>query len=169
MPPETPPHWRDKLSFLRVLDRPLFDPAFLTAWGDEIWDPNDEDRKAAAELHVQLISRITTQRLGYGEGNEVAALRSVHQFFEKKWHRQSEQGGLEALDATDVFRAELIGVQRALFHLDDLMMEIRDGRPARTHAPRSPSANCALPGPWGSRFAGASTSGSAGYVHRMPE
>jgi hypothetical protein len=83
MPPETPPHWRDKLSFLRVLDRPLFDPAFLTAWGDEIWDPNDEDRKAAAELHVQLISRITTQRLGYGEGNEVAALRSVHQFFEK--------------------------------------------------------------------------------------
>ena len=83
MPSDTPPHWRDKLSSLRVLDHPLFDPAFVTAWGDEIWDPNDDDRGAAAELHVQLISRITTQRLGYNDGNEVAALRSVHQFFDK--------------------------------------------------------------------------------------
>jgi hypothetical protein len=167
MPPDTTPHWREKLSSLRVIDHPLFDPAFLAAWGDETWDPSDDDRKAATELHVQLISRITTQRLGYGEGNEVAALRSVHQLFDKtreitgkhfgcrhvdaiawyvinttvrpftaKWHRQSEEGGLEALDATDVFRAELIGVQQALSHLHDLMVEIRDGRPAPALAPQ---------------------------------
>lgn len=186
MPPDTSPRWRDKLSSFRVLDHPLFDPAFLTAWGDENWDPNDDDRNAAAELHVQLISRITTQRLGYREGSEVAGLRSVHQFFEKareitgkhfgcrhvdtiawhvintavrpftaKWHGQSEQGGLEALDATDVFRAELNIVQQALSGLDDLMVEIRDGRPAPTSAPQIAERELhiaeamAQPLPWG--------------------
>lgn len=160
MPPATPA-WRDKLSSLRVLGRPLFDEAFLAAWGDEPWEPNEADRKAATELHVQLISRITTQRLSYGEGTEVAALTSVYQLFDKtreitsehlgcrhvdtiawhlittrarpftaKWHRRSERGALEALDATDVFRAELFEVQQALSRLDELMVEIRDGRPA---------------------------------------
>jgi hypothetical protein len=166
MPPPDAPAWRDKLSSLRVLDQPLFDVAFLAAWGRESWDPNEADRKAATDMHVQLISRITTQRLSYSEGTEVAALTSVHQLFDKtreitneqlgcrhvdtiawhiintrvrpftaKWHRQSERGALEALDATDVFRAELVGVQQALSRLDDLMVEIRDGRPAPAAQP----------------------------------
>jgi hypothetical protein len=161
MPPPDPPAWRDKLSSLRVLEQPLFDQTFLAAWRGEPWQPNEADRLAATELHVQLISRITTQRLGYAEGNEAAALASVHQLFDKareitsehlgcrhvdtiawhvintrvrpftaKWHRQSERGALEAVDATDVFRAELVGAQQALSRLDDLMVEIRDGRPA---------------------------------------
>jgi len=186
MPRDTAPHWRDKLSSLRVLDHPLFDPEFLAAWGDETWHPNDDDRSAATELHVQLISRITTQRLGYGEGNEIAALRSMHQIFDKtrettskylgcrhvdtiawhvfntkvrpftaKWHRQSEQGALDALDATDVFRSELIGVQQALSHLDNLMVEIRDGRTAPAQASsiaereRRIAEAMARPLPWG--------------------
>lgn len=62
--------------------------------------------------------------------------------FTAKWHRQSEQRGLEALDATDVFRAELIGVQQALSHLNDLMLEIRDGRPARAPDRRARTAHC---------------------------
>jgi hypothetical protein len=44
--------------------------------------------------------------------------------FTAKWHPQSERGALAALDATDVFRAELIGVQRALSCFDDLLIEI---------------------------------------------
>src|SRR5262249_49626066 len=75
MTPPATPSWRDKPSPLHVADEPLFDQTFVAAWGDEPWQPNDADRKAATELHVQLISRITTQRLGYSEGNEVAALR----------------------------------------------------------------------------------------------
>jgi hypothetical protein len=155
------PVWRDKLSDLRAGDQPLFDQAFLAAWGNEPWQPEDADRKAATELHVQLISRITTQRLEYTDGVELAALDSVHKLFDKlrditsknlgcrhvdtiawhvinnrvrpftaKWHRLGERGALAALDGTDVFRAELTVVQAALSHLDDLMVEIRDGRPA---------------------------------------
>jgi hypothetical protein len=186
MPPPAAPAWRDKLSPFRVLDQPLFDPVFLAAWGDEPWQPNEADRKAATELHNQLISRITTQRLGYGEGTEVAALKSVYQLFDKtreissaqlgcrhvdtiawhvinswvrpftaKWHRRSERGALKALDATDVFRAELIGVQQALCRLDDLMVEIRDGRPppavkfAESERERRIADAMAQPLPWG--------------------
>jgi hypothetical protein len=159
MTPPATPVWRDKLSSLVVLDHPLFDQAFLAAWGSEPWQPNDADRKAATELHVQLISRITTQRLEYTDGVELAALESVHKLFDKardittrnlggrhvdtivwhvintwvrpftaKWHRLSDR--LAALDGTDVFRDELTVVQAALTGLDDLLVEIRDGRPA---------------------------------------
>jgi hypothetical protein len=154
------PVWRDKLFSLRVNDRPLLDPTFLDAWGNEPWQPEEADRNAAGELHVQLVSRITTQPLAYGEGNEAAALRSLHQLFDKtrdimgrhlgcrhvdtigwhvintwvrpftaKWHRLGERGDLDALDASDVFRAELVVVQQAFSRLDDLLVEIRDGRP----------------------------------------
>jgi hypothetical protein len=181
------PVWRDKLSPLRVLDQPLFDQAFLDAWGDEPWQPNDADRKAANELHVQLISRITTQRLEYTDGVELAALDSVHHLFDKlrdltsrnlgcrhvdtiawhvintrvrsftsKWHRLGERGALAALDGTDAFRAELTVVQESLSHLDDLMVEIRDGRPAPapahaavTEHERRIANAMAEPLPWG--------------------
>lgn len=147
--------WRDRLAHHGA----LFDEAFLTSWGDELWEPNDADRKAAAELHVQLVSRITTQRLGYTDGVEATALKSVYDLFDKtrdittrqfegrhfdafawhvlnlhvrpftaKWHRQSQRGALTALDATDLFRAELTDLQRVLSAFDDLLMEIRDGR-----------------------------------------
>lgn len=50
--------------------------------------------------------------------------------FTAKWHRQSEQGALNALDATDEFRADLAVLQPILRSLDALLIEIRDGRPA---------------------------------------
>jgi hypothetical protein len=181
------PTWRDKLSSFRVANDALFDQAFVAAWGDERWQPDDADRAAAAELHVQLISRITTQRLGYTDGDEVAALSSMYALFDKaravtsthagcrhvdtlvwyvinvhvrpftaKWHRQSERGALAALDATDLFRAELTKVQRALSGLDDLLVEIRDGRPppAQSRASedereRRVAEAMARPLPWG--------------------
>jgi hypothetical protein len=64
----------------------LFGAEFLSRWGDEIWpvyDPvaNTDDITAAARLHVQLISRITTQRLPYVDGVEAAALKSVYELF----------------------------------------------------------------------------------------
>lgn len=62
----------------------LFDQSFIDRWGDQIWPQHDtgaDDVTAAAKLHVQLISRITTQRLPYAEGVETAALKSVYELF----------------------------------------------------------------------------------------
>jgi hypothetical protein len=45
------------------------------------WDPRDEDRTAAWELHIELITWAATQRLDPDEGDEAAALESVYQLF----------------------------------------------------------------------------------------
>src|SRR6266508_2845980 len=74
--------WRDFLVPYSQGAAALFDGAFLERWGNEDWNPNPEDEKAAAKLHVQMISRITTQRLGYLEGVEKTALKSVYDLFE---------------------------------------------------------------------------------------
>src|SRR5262245_43219140 len=79
----TPILWRDKLPSFRFQNSPLFNDAFVRTWGGESWEPNESDRKAAAELHVQLVSRITTQRLAYTAGVEATALKSLHTFFER--------------------------------------------------------------------------------------
>jgi hypothetical protein len=45
------------------------------------WDPRDEDKTAAWELYIELITRAATQGLAPEEGDEAAALASVHQLF----------------------------------------------------------------------------------------
>ena len=49
---------------------------------DMEWVPRDEDKDAAWDLYVELITRIATQRLTPEEGDEAAALKSVHDLFE---------------------------------------------------------------------------------------
>ncbi|WP_208605566.1 patatin-like phospholipase family protein [Methylobacterium tarhaniae] len=58
-------------------------PGFWADHGHREWKIGDADRRAAHAFHVQLISRVSTQRLGYGRGIEAAALRSLHKLFEK--------------------------------------------------------------------------------------
>lgn len=43
--------------------------------------PSDPDRDAAWALYVELLTRITTQPLPRGYGDELAALKSVHDLF----------------------------------------------------------------------------------------
>src|SRR3954470_20461176 len=45
------------------------------------WKPKDADKDAAWELYVELLTRITTQPLQDGTGDESAALQSVHSIF----------------------------------------------------------------------------------------
>lgn len=45
------------------------------------WEPNDPDKNAAWDLYVELLTRITTQKLPDGHGTEEAALESVHKIF----------------------------------------------------------------------------------------
>jgi hypothetical protein len=59
----------------------LFDDAFVNQWKNEPVVLNVDDRSAAAKLHIQLVSRITTQRLPYVDGEEAAALKSVYELF----------------------------------------------------------------------------------------
>ncbi|HEV2153002.1 hypothetical protein [Bradyrhizobium sp.] len=152
--------WRDHLARYA-----LFDEAFFDHWGNQTWPLHDDPKSAddtvsAAKLHMQLVSRITTQRLYYSDGVEAAALKSVYELFgaareifqahprsrltdavswyvinthvrpfTARWHRQSERGGLSATDASDVFRDELLALQRLLIRFDALLVEIRDGIP----------------------------------------
>lgn len=45
------------------------------------WVPNDTDKNAAWDLYVELLTRITTQRLPEEHGDEKTALDSVHSLF----------------------------------------------------------------------------------------
>lgn len=45
------------------------------------WVPRDEDKSAAWELYVEMLTRVVTQRLVPGQGEEAAALNSVYQLF----------------------------------------------------------------------------------------
>ena len=45
------------------------------------WQPKDEDKTAAWELYVELITRAATQGLDPDEGDEAEALDSVHRLF----------------------------------------------------------------------------------------
>lgn len=73
--------WGQTLADLPGLD--VFGPAFMARYGDRRWDPTEADRTAAHVLRVELLSRISTQRLGYGQGVERAALKSVRALFER--------------------------------------------------------------------------------------
>ena len=46
------------------------------------WQPKDEDKDAAWELYIELLTRIATQQLPKGNGDEATALESVHKLFE---------------------------------------------------------------------------------------
>ncbi len=45
------------------------------------WSPKDEDRTAAWDLYVELLTRVATQQLVPNRGTELAALTSVYQLF----------------------------------------------------------------------------------------
>jgi Patatin-like phospholipase len=152
--------WGDFLKDYQAGRVSLFSETFLRRWALELWEPSDDDRKAASKLHIQLTSRITTQRLGYLEGVERTALESLYGLFQEtrnicdefsncrhfealawevlnthlrpftaKWHQESEQGALAALDATDDFRAQLNDLQPLIRRFDDLLLHLRDGNP----------------------------------------
>lgn len=45
------------------------------------WKPTDPDRKAAWEMYVELLTRVTTQELLDADGDEATALTSIHDMF----------------------------------------------------------------------------------------
>lgn len=45
------------------------------------WEPSNDDKDAAWDLYVELLTRITTQPLPEGSGIEAVALDSVYQVF----------------------------------------------------------------------------------------
>ena len=48
---------------------------------DAEFEANDQDRDAAWSMYVELLTRITTQALPAGQGDEATALASVHSLF----------------------------------------------------------------------------------------
>ena len=45
------------------------------------WKPIDEDKNAAWELYIELLTRVTTQPLDTSHGDEETALKSVYSIF----------------------------------------------------------------------------------------
>jgi len=53
-----------------------------TPFLDMEWKPQDEDKNAAWELYIELLTRITTQPLDEYHGDEETALKSVFSIFQ---------------------------------------------------------------------------------------
>jgi len=45
------------------------------------WNPSEPDKKAAWELYIELLTRVTTQKLRDGYGDENTALSSIYSLF----------------------------------------------------------------------------------------
>lgn len=52
-----------------------------TPFLDMEWKPQDEDKAAAWELYIELLTRITTQNLHFAHGDEKTALTSIYSIF----------------------------------------------------------------------------------------
>jgi hypothetical protein len=52
-----------------------------TGFLDAEFQANDQEKDAAWAMYVELLTRITTQALPAGQGNEAAALESVYKLF----------------------------------------------------------------------------------------
>lgn len=52
-----------------------------TPFLDMEWKPQDEDKNAAWELYIELLTRITTQPLADAHGDEETALKSIYSIF----------------------------------------------------------------------------------------
>lgn len=52
-----------------------------TPFLDMEWKPQDEDKNAAWELYIELLTRITTQPLDDEHGDEETALKSIYSIF----------------------------------------------------------------------------------------
>ena len=51
-------------------------------WVNALFAPKEADQKAASEIYIQLLSRITTRRLHYLDGDEQTALTSIFRLFQ---------------------------------------------------------------------------------------
>jgi len=52
-----------------------------TPFLDMEWKPQDEDKNAAWELYIELLTRVTTQSLDNTHGDEETALKSIYSIF----------------------------------------------------------------------------------------
>ena len=152
----TPANWTELFTAANHGGVEVFNSAFLVTWNGKAFAPTADDKTAAAKIHIQLVSRIATQRLSYIDGQEATALTSLHSLFEEAreifkehpssgatdaivWHVMNthvrpftakwhrQSGTLAALDATDIFRHELSELQGYLVRFDALLVAIRDG------------------------------------------
>lgn len=77
------PTWDVELKQYGCSPSPVFTPAFLKAQAGRRWAPETADTKAAALLHLELTSRISTQEIGYSSGVETSALESLRALFDR--------------------------------------------------------------------------------------
>lgn len=85
--------WKQRLEGYRASDTGLFSDEFLNRRAETPWSPTSADKEAAAALHTQLSTRVTTQPLRYGDGVEISALESLYQLFGRTREIQDKHVG----------------------------------------------------------------------------
>lgn len=98
MPPrETKKTWRHALADFQGPE--TFGPQFFERYGAREWTLTEGDKSVARILHIELISRIATQRLGYEDGVEGRALKSLHELFTRARVVSEEYGDADTSEA----------------------------------------------------------------------
>ena len=69
-------NWRDMLGNWGLKDLQI-----NTGIVNATWEPQDEDRTAAWEMYVELLTRITTQPMAESDGDDKTALDSIYSLF----------------------------------------------------------------------------------------
>jgi hypothetical protein len=73
----------------------------MTPFLEMQWDPRDEDKSAAWELYVELITRVTTQRLDPDEEEEAGALKSIYELLPLT-HERIKHNGRHCINFTRI-------------------------------------------------------------------
>ena len=116
------------------------------------FEPTTEDKDAAWEMYVELITRVVTQRLDPEDGDEKSALDSIYSlfgstrtilkgkgrqsvaftkiavvvFFTAKWHKIGLAGGFKDPETCRIFRAELEALQDDLRKYAALLADLAE-------------------------------------------
>ena len=108
------------------------------------WQPRDEDRAAAWELYIELLTRVAVQRLPDVDGDEKTALDSIYALFgltrcreftkiaivvlnqvirpfTARWHRRSLAGAFQDSAQCAEFRRELAALQEQLLRYTKML------------------------------------------------
>lgn len=84
--------WKDWLE-----DWKMSNLKIKTAFLEMEWKPQDDDKNAAWDMYIELLTRVTTQYLEPEHGDEATALESIHKLFNitreiiKKYGRRCEE------------------------------------------------------------------------------
>jgi len=108
------------------------------------WKPADKDREAAWEIHVELRTRISTQRLHYLDGDEGAALDSLVKLFPivRDVCRKHGSAAVVTLAVADLMLNHSLRELTASWHDAPESLWLQAGKSCRRSTAAAPAPDC---------------------------